>query len=148
MLLATSDNVLGYDAEDPLGKDDVTPPLRDIRVPLQTVDENGDGEPDKHPDGAVKYVPVVIHLSSKDVIHSFKVNTLRVCQDAIPGMSIPLHFEPTTTGRYLLTCAQLCGNGHASMNAWVSVTTPEEFAEWQETNKPMPDAPPGGGGFE
>ena len=131
MLLATSDNVLGYDPEDPFGADDVTPPMRDIRVPLQTIDEDGDGKPDRHSDGQIKYLPVVIHLSSKDVIHSFKVNTLRVCQDAMPGMNIPLHFEPTKTGRYLLTCAQLCGNGHASMSGYVTVATPEEYAEWQ-----------------
>ena len=121
MLLATSDNTLGYDPNDPAGKNDATAPLRDIRVPLQTVDADGDGEPDRYEDGELKHKPVVIHLTSKDVIHSFKVNTLRVCQDAIPGMSIPLHFEPTVTNRYLITCAQLCGNGHSSMNGWLTV---------------------------
>ena len=140
MLLATAENTLGYDPDDPASKDDATPPLRDLRVPLQTVDADGDGEPDRHADGELKYKPVVIHLTSKDVIHSFKVNTLRVCQDCIPGMSIPIHFEPTVTNRYLLTCAQLCGNGHSSMNGWLTVMDNEpefpggkgKFDKWLE----------------
>lgn len=136
MLLATSDNTLGYDPNDPVGKDDATPTQRDIRVPLEKVDKDGDGEPDRHADGALKYKPVVIHLTSKDVIHSFKVNTLRVCQDAIPGMSIPIHFEPTVTNRYLITCAQLCGSGHSKMNGWLTVMDNE------------PDAPGGQGAFD
>ena len=156
MLYASSDNPLGYDLEDEAGKDDITPPLKDLRAPLETFDEDGDGKPDRHEDGQIKYKPVVIHLSSKDVIHSFKVNTLRVCQDAIPGMNIPLHFEPTKSGRYLVTCAQLCGNGHASMNGWFTVMENDkkdqsgmgEFDNWAETYKPAPDAPAGGGGFE
>lgn len=144
MLYATADNPLAYDPDDELGKDDITPPLKDIRVPLQTVDKDGDGEPDKHPDGETMYKPVIIHLTSKDVIHSFKVNTLRVCQDCIPGMSIPLHFEPTKAGRYLLTCAQLCGNGHAAMNGWLTIQEPKEFEEWQESHKPVAAVPAGG----
>ncbi|MBL4544280.1 MAG: cytochrome c oxidase subunit II [Rhodobacteraceae bacterium] len=43
------------------------------------------------------YVPkgrdVIVRLSSKDVIHSFAVPMLRVKQDAIPGMEIPLWFK-------------------------------------------------------
>ncbi len=142
--LATPENLLGYEANDPNGdaSDDVTPPPKDVRVPLIALkDENG--EPLKHPDGKQAYKPVIIHLTSKDVIHSLKVNTLRICQDAMPGMTIPIHFEPTVTGRYLITCAQLCGNGHASMNAWFSVVTEEEFDEWQAEYAPAkPGAAP------
>lgn len=157
MLYASSDNPLGYDLQDEAGKDDITPPLKDLRAPLETIDENGDGKPDTHDDGQIKHKPVIIHLTSKDVIHSFKVNTLRVCQDAIPGMSIPLHFEPTKAGRYLITCAQLCGNGHAAMNGWFTVMENDkkdeatglgEFDAWADMHKPAPDAPVGGGGFE
>ncbi len=38
--------------------------------------------------------PVIITLTSKDVIHSFKVIAMRVTQDAIPGVPIPMHFTP------------------------------------------------------
>ena len=56
-----------------------------------------------------------IYLSSKDVIHSLKIISMRVCQDAIPGLRIPVWFTPVREGRYQINCAQLCGNGHASM---------------------------------
>jgi cytochrome c oxidase subunit 2 len=103
-------NQFAIDYADPAAKDDVVPPAKDIRVPLGT--------------------NVIMHVSSKDVIHSFKVVGLRVCQDAIPGMSVPIHFKPTKPGKYLVTCAQLCGNGHATMNAYLTVERPEDFAKW------------------
>jgi hypothetical protein len=39
-------------------------------------------------------------LQTKDVIHPLKIIALRVCQDAIPGLRIPVWFTPTKTGRY------------------------------------------------
>ena len=45
---------------------------------------------------------VMIHLSSKDVIHSFGIPEMRIKQDAIPGMTIPFFFTPTmTTSEFL-----------------------------------------------
>src|SRR2546427_198883 len=71
--------------------------------------------------------PVIINLTSKDVIHSFKVIAFRTTQDAIPGLRIPLHFTPTEVGTYQINCAQLCGNGHAAMsNGRVYVETAED----------------------
>jgi len=142
--LVSASNPQGYVAGDPAGKDDVVPPLKDIRVPLEPVDADGDGLQDVDSSGRPQFKPVIVHLTSKDVIHSFKVLPLRVCQDAIPGMSIPLHFMPTQTGKYMITCAQLCGNGHATMVGWLTVmdnqpqladdgTTlaPGAFDQWQ-----------------
>ena len=40
---------------------------------------------------------VLIHLTSKDVIHSFGIPEMRVKQDALPGMTIPVYFTPTMT---------------------------------------------------
>jgi len=40
---------------------------------------------------------VMIHLSSKDVIHSFGIPEMRIKQDAVPGMTIPFFFTPTMT---------------------------------------------------
>ena len=39
----------------------------------------------------------IIHVSSKDVIHSFKLPVMRVETDAIPGMEIAIHFTPVMT---------------------------------------------------
>src|SRR5437660_452312 len=83
------DNLFGSDPTDEHGKDDVQV-LNEIHVPVKK--------------------PVMIYISSKDVIHSFKVISMRVTQDAIPGMRVPVHFTPTQEGRYQINCAQLCGN--------------------------------------
>jgi heme/copper-type cytochrome/quinol oxidase subunit 2 len=61
-------------------------------------------------------------------------------------MGIPVHFTPTRAGKYVLTCAQLCGNGHATMIGWLTVMdnrpkrdadgkiiAPGDFDQWQES---------------
>ncbi len=49
----------------------------------------------------VMHVPVgkqiLVHLTSKDVIHSFALPLLRIKQDVIPGMSTPIWFEAAKT---------------------------------------------------
>ena len=47
-----------------------------------------------------------IDLTTKDVIHNFKLPELRVSQDAIPGMNIPVHFEATKTSDEFLAMIQ------------------------------------------
>jgi len=74
--------------------------------------------------------PVLAHISSLDVIHSFAVRSMRVCQDAIPGMSIPVWFTPTKEGKYKIACAQLCGNGHYNMAGELDVVSQQEFDKW------------------
>jgi len=74
--------------------------------------------------------PVIAHISSLDVIHSFKVVALRVTQDANPGMSIPIHFVPTVTNTYQIQCSQLCGNGHFSMKGIFKVMGQPEYDAW------------------
>jgi|SRR5882724_3752651 len=125
MSLVTSDNVFGVDPKDPKGKDDIVA-VNEVHVVVNK--------------------PVLIRLSSKDVIHSFKIIAMRVTQDAIPGMRIPLHFTPTKVGRYQINCAQLCGPGHASMaSGYLTVQTQEEFDKWIAAQTP---ASAGGGGFD
>ncbi|MEE8573692.1 MAG: hypothetical protein V3T20_10525, partial [Gemmatimonadota bacterium] len=48
---------------------------------------------------------VLLSLSSKDVIHSFWMNIMRVKQDAIPGNTVPLWFEAKETGKGEISCA-------------------------------------------
>jgi cytochrome c oxidase subunit 2 len=105
-----ADNVFGVDPNDPHGKDDVQT-LNEVHVVVNK--------------------PVIIYISSKDVIHSFKVIAMRVAQDAIPGMRVPVHFTPTEAGTYQINCAQLCGNGHASMTQGrLVVESQEAFDKW------------------
>jgi cytochrome c oxidase subunit 2 len=106
----SAQNHFGLDLSDPQTKDDIYT-SNEIHVPVNK--------------------PVIVHLSSKDVIHSFRVIPLRITQDAIPGLSIPIHFVPTKVGVYQINCAQLCGNGHSAMAAGrLFVDTPEDFAKW------------------
>ena len=120
-LLDLQANPLGLDRSDPAAKDDVTT-LNQLNLPVNQ--------------------PVIVRLKSKDVIHSFGVPEFRVKQDAIPGLTIPIHFIPTVTTaemrtrkgdpafQYEIACAQLCGIGHAAMRGFVTVQTAEEFQKW------------------
>ena len=90
--------------------------------------------------------PVALKISSMDVIHSFKVLPIRVCKDAIPGLQLPIHFKinsehlkdsegKSLDGKddehiYLITCAQLCGDGHGYMNGYIKAVHPDKFDEW------------------
>src|ERR1043166_2953853 len=71
--LVAPDNPLGLDRTDPAAKDDVTT-INQLNLPVDR--------------------PVLVQLSSKDVIHSFGLIEMRVKQDAIPGMTMPVWFIP------------------------------------------------------
>lgn len=72
-------------------------------------------------------------LQSEDVIHSFFVPPWRIKQDAVPGMRIPVWFQPTQVGTFELGCAELCGLGHYRMRAVVTVHTQEDYDRWVAT---------------
>ena len=74
--------------------------------------------------------PILLTLHSKDMIHNFYVPELRLQQDIVPGLIIPLHFTATKTGRYEIVCTQLCGLGHYSMRAFLEVKSQPEFDSW------------------
>lgn len=74
--------------------------------------------------------PVLFHLRSGDVQHSFFVPDLRVKQDAVPGLVIPIWFEVTENGQYEWVCAELCGWGHYKMKARVWAQSDEEFRDY------------------
>jgi len=120
MKLVTEQNIFGVDPNDPAGKDDVSV-LNELHVPVNK--------------------PVIAYISSKDVIHSFRVMAMRVTQDAIPGMRVPIWFKPTKEGRYQIHCAQLCGNGHAAMAAGLLVVEGQnQFDTWISSKKPSAPA--------
>ncbi len=83
--------------------------------------------------------PIELILRSKDVGHSFYVRELRVQQDIVPGMEIPIHFTATedalrhNEGMYEIVCTQLCGLGHYKMRAFLKVMRQEDFDKWLET---------------
>src|SRR5262249_24255018 len=107
--LVAPDNPLGLDRRDPDAKDDVTT-INQLYLPVDR--------------------PVLVHLSSKDVIHSFGLYEMRVKQDAIPGLQIPVWFIPNRIGEYEITCSQLCGLGHFRMRGFVTIQSAADFQKW------------------
>jgi cytochrome c oxidase subunit 2 len=119
--LVAADNPLGLDRRDPDAKDDITD-TNQLHIPVNR--------------------PVLVHLSTQDVIHSFGLYEMRVKQDAVPGLDIPVWFIPTVTtadmrtqqGKpmfdYEIACSQLCGLGHFRMRGYVVVQSEAEYASW------------------
>lgn len=128
-------NFIGIDRSDPAARDDIVL-QNQLHLPV-----------DK---------PVIVHLSSRDVIHSFFLPQMRVKQDAIPGMSIPVHFTPTRTtpeeaaypacvankSCWEIACAQLCGNSHYRMKGFYVIHDRAGYDAWLAEKAPKPPAPP------
>jgi cytochrome c oxidase subunit II len=104
-----SGNPFGLDDADPASRDDIVSAT--LRVPAGK--------------------PVNLTLRSLDVIHSFFVRELRIKQDLVPGMQIPLHFIADIPGTYEVPCAELCGLGHHQMRTTIIVMPPAEFEAWK-----------------
>jgi cytochrome c oxidase subunit 2 len=107
--LISPDNPAGLDRSSPQAADDVVS-VNDMHLPIGRA--------------------VIVQLSARDVIHSFGVPAMRVKQDAIPGIGIPVSFTPTLTGAFDIACSQLCGLGHYRMRAVITVVEPDQFAAW------------------
>jgi cytochrome c oxidase subunit 2 len=104
--LVSPDNPIGLDRTDPDAKDDITT-INQLTLPVDR--------------------PVLVHLSSKDVIHSFGLYEMRVKQDAIPGLDIPVWFIPNRIGEYEITCSQLCGLGHYRMRGFLNIKSAADY---------------------
>ena len=121
--LVSADNPLGLDRSDPNAKDDITT-INQLNLPIDR--------------------PVLVHLSSKDVIHSFGLYEMRVKQDAIPGMTIPVWFIPNRVGEYEIACSQLCGLGHFRMRGFITIQNAADYQKWYDDQekelKPAPAA--------
>lgn len=74
--------------------------------------------------------PVMINLRTQDVQHAFFSPQLRVKQDAVPGLVIPMWFEIEKAGTYELVCAELCGWGHFKMKARIIAESEREVADY------------------
>jgi cytochrome c oxidase subunit II len=107
--LVSNNNALGLDPTDPASKDDLTF-TGELHVPVDR--------------------PVIVEVSSKDVIHNFALPHMRIAQDAIPGSIIPMWFKPIKTGTYEIVCGQLCGLGHYGMKGTIVVDSPADYQAW------------------
>jgi cytochrome c oxidase subunit 2 len=98
---------------------------------------------------------VYIHLTSRDVIHSFFLPNFRVKQDAMPGLMGRVWFEATKTSAEMvgtvraddaigvqrvlgnskpfdIVCAELCGQGHYQMRGQLYVVTEAQYNAFLE----------------
>lgn len=78
--------------------------------------------------------PAIIDVNSKDVIHNLALVSMRVAQDATPGVHAHMWFKPTKTGEWDIICGQLCGPGHSGMRATLQVIEQKEFDEFIKEN--------------
>ncbi len=102
-------NPIGLDSTDPASADDVVM-VNELHLPVNR--------------------PAIVHLTSKDVIHSFSLPEMRIKQDAIPGLEIPIGFKPVKTGEFEIACAQLCGLSHYRMRGFLTVESQAEVDAW------------------
>ena len=123
-LVDEQDNPIGLDRGSPNASDDFYT-INQLHIPVHKT--------------------IRIDLTTKDVIHNFKLPELRVSQDAIPGMLIPVHFEATMTSKEFLetvkgthregmgleiSCAQLCGLGHYRMKGFLTIHDQDGYDSW------------------
>jgi cytochrome c oxidase subunit 2 len=98
-------NPLGLDPNDHAGRDDIVVPA--LTVPVDR--------------------PIELLLRSQDVIHNFFVRELRLQQDSVPGMMVPVHFTANRIGQYEIVCTQLCGLGHNTMHSFLNVVSESDY---------------------
>ena len=106
----SASNPVGIDRSDPAAADDIGV-LNVLMLPV--------------------YRTAVIQLTSRDVIHSFTLNEMRVKQDATPGMTARVWFTPIATGDWEIACSQLCGLGHYRMRGEYHVVDQAAWDKWQ-----------------
>ncbi|HKT80383.1 MAG TPA: hypothetical protein VJP86_09185 [Vicinamibacterales bacterium] len=104
--LVSADNAIGIDRSDPDAKDDIVT-INQLTLPVDR--------------------PILVRLSTKDVIHSFGLPEMRVKQDAVPGLDIPVWFTPNRIGDYEIACSQLCGLGHFRMRGFVNIKSEADY---------------------
>ena len=101
-------NPIGLDPADEHGKDDIV--ASELVLPI-------DREVD-------------LQLRSLDVIHGFFVPAMRLKQNAVPGSTLHIHFIPVREGVYPILCSQVCGSGHARMQAHMRVVSQSTYDAW------------------
>jgi cytochrome c oxidase subunit 2 len=74
--------------------------------------------------------PVVVNVTSRDVIHSFWVPNLHGKRDLIPGYITSLWFQADREGTYRGQCAEFCGYQHANMAMFVRAVPDADFEAW------------------
>jgi cytochrome c oxidase subunit II len=84
--------------------------------------------------------PVLLELTSADVIHSFWVPNLNGKMDMLPEKVNRFWLQADRPGVYRGQCAEYCGTQHAKMAFEVVALPPDEYAVWvADRQRPHPD---------
>lgn len=78
--------------------------------------------------------PVKLIMTSRDVLHSFYIPSMRIKQDVVPGRYTALGFHAEKTGDYQIFCTEYCGTAHSMMLAKMKVVPVEEYEKWLQEN--------------
>jgi len=105
---AGAGNPLGLDPKDPQGSDDIV--SSELVLPAGR--------------------EIDLRLRAHDVIHGFFIPGMRLKQNAVPGLTLHVHFTPLDPGEYPILCSQVCGLGHGHMEAKLRVVPEAEFQQW------------------
>ncbi|MEY4607637.1 MAG: hypothetical protein RLY45_2397 [Actinomycetota bacterium] len=87
--------------------------------------------------------PVVLRITSRDVIHSFWIPRLNGKRDAVPGRLHTLRMEADAPGIYIGQCTEFCGLSHARMRQAVAALSPTDFQTWVDNQLTPYSAPMG-----
>ena len=66
-------------------------------------------------------VPVVLELTSADVLMGFNAPDFDVRADIIPGQTARVRLVPDKVGTFTFLCDIFCGSGHETMSGTITV---------------------------
>lgn len=69
-----------------------------------------------------KGVPVVLELTTLDVVMGFNVPDFGVRSDILPGTTSRVRFTPDKVGEFPFHCDIFCGSGHEDMTGVIAVS--------------------------
>jgi len=85
--------------------------------------------------------PIVLKVSSRDVIHSFWVPNLQGKRDLIPGYITAIWLQADRPGVFRGQCAEFCGLQHAHMALDVVAEPGADFDRWLQGMRTPAPAP-------
>ncbi|XPV75491.1 MAG: cytochrome c oxidase subunit II [Desulfovibrio sp.] len=74
--------------------------------------------------------PIVIDMTSIDVLHSFYAPAFRIKMDTVPGMTTQAWFAAKREGEYNVFCAEYCGLQHSDMTTVIRAVSQKEYETW------------------
>jgi len=75
-------------------------------------------------------VPIRIHGTSTDVIHSFWAPNVQGKRDFIPGYETDVMMQVDEPGRWRGQCAEYCGEQHAHMSFYIVAESRNDYENW------------------